>query len=379
MYDNVGSDRPGAFHEMTAENLLKTFASLTRNSVIVSGRAPGTVTLLGSHASYNHGFALAIATPQQTLVEVAESPDDLNYFCAVGEDKTVTCSLGERGTIQEEFALSLYGCLMVLAERGFPVSPVCALVRSELPPGAGLSAGAALEVAMIRALGELFGFRLEGMPLARLAHRAELEYASITCGLIDQVASSFGDTSDVLLLDSRSFDTRSLPLPDGTELVVVDSGVPSAFADWYPVRREECVEACRLLAVAVLRDVADVAQLAALPPRIRQRARHIVTENARVLEVAGGVSAERFGELLTESHTSLRDDYEVSSSQLDLLTELFLNDPRTYGARLAGAGMGGACIALVRRGTAADVARQVLASYRKRGGHGRLLIPQSSD
>jgi galactokinase len=361
------------------QKLLKTFGDLTRNSLIVSAGAPGTVTLLGSHASYNHGFALAIATPHQTLVEVAESPDDLNYFCAVDKDMTVTCSLGESGSIQEEFALSLYGCLMVLEERGFPVSPVCALVRSELPLGAGLADGAARDVAMIRALGRLFGFRLEEMSLARLAHRVELEYAQVTSGLVDQVASCFGDTTTMLLLDTRSLDTSFLPFPDGAELVVVESGLPSAFGDWHPVRREECVAACRLLGVATLRDVTDVAALAVLPPQILPRARHVVTENARVLEVAGGVSAERLGELLTESHKSLRDDYEVSLPTIDLLTELFLDDPRTYGARLAGAGMGGSCLALVQRGTAADVARQVLTRYREKGGRGQLLIPQPND
>ena len=358
-----------------AQAFLQTFGHVPRDSGIASGIAPGTVNLLGSHTSYNHGFALAIATPQKTLVEVCESPDGLNYFCAVGKDKTVTCSMGEKGDIQEEFAMSLFGCLMVLQQRGFPVSPVCAMVRSDLPVGAGLSDNAALDVAMTRALGRLFGFRLEDIPLARLAHRVELEYSGITCGLIEQVASSFGDAANMLLLDTREYECRFLPLPDGAELVVVDSGVPSTFAGWYLVRRGECEEACRRLAAPVLREVTDVELLSSLPPLLRQRARHIVTENARVLEVAGGVSTRRFGELMNESHASLRDDYEVSIPSLDLLAELFRNDSRTYGARLTGAGLGGACVALVETGTALDVAGEVLARYGERGGNGRLLIP----
>jgi galactokinase len=358
-----------------AKTFKKAFSNVPQESRIAAGVAPGIVTLLGSHASYNHGLALAMATPLKITVEVAESPDGLNYFCVVDSDKTVTCSMVDGRDIQEEFALSLFGCLMVLEERGFAVAPVCALVRSDLPAGAGLAENAALDVAMIRALGRLFGSRLEGVPLGQLAYRVQLEYSRVTCGVIEQVAASFADKANMLLLDSRSYDKQFLPLPEGAELVLVESGLPAAFADWYPVRRAECEEACRQLTVAVLRDVTDVAVLASLPPLLRKRARHIVTENARVAEVSAGVSARRFGELLDESHASLRDDYEVSLPSLDLLTELFRSDPRTFGARLAGAGLGGACVALVARGTAHDVAVEVLGRYRERGGAGRLLIP----
>lgn len=264
---------------------------------------------------------------------------------------------------------------MVLKELEFPVSPVCALVRSDLPVGAGLSDNAALVVAMIRALGRLFGFRIEGIPLARIAQRVDRDYSGVTCGLIEQMASSFGDGENMLFLDSREYECQFLPLPDGAELLVVDSGVPSTFADWYLVRRGECEEACRRLTVPALRDVADVKVLSSLPPLLRQRARHIVTENARVLEVAGGVSARRFGELMNESQASLRDDYEVSIPSLDLLAELFRNDSRTYGVRITGAGLGGACVALVETGTAQEVAGEVLARYRERGMNGRLLSP----
>ena len=355
------------------QNLIKILGNFPTDWRIASGFAPGTVNLLGSHTCYNHGFALAVATPQKTQVEVCESPDELNHFCSVNPDKTVTCS--KPGDIQEEFSLSLFGCMMVLQEFQFPLSPVCALVRSELPAGAGLSDNAALQVAMIRALGGLFGFRMEDFPLARMAQRVDRDYSGITCGLIEQMASSFGDTEKMLFLDSRQYECQFLPLPDRSELVVVDSGVPSSFVEWYLVRRGECEEACRRLAVPALRDVTDVKDLASLPPLLLQRARHIVTENARVLEVAGGVSSRRLGELMNESQASLREDYEVSNPSLDLLAELFRNDTRTYGVRITGAGFGGACAALVEAGTAHEVAGEVLARYRERGMNGRLLSP----
>ncbi len=356
-----------------AEKFLKTFDSLQKDVRIATGVAPGTVNLLGSHTCYNHGFSLAIATPLKTLVEVCESPDEMNHFCSLGTDRTVTCT--KRGDIRDGFAMTLFGCLMVLQEQGYPVAPVCGLVRSDTPEGAGLSFNAALQVAMIRALGSLYGFQIEEMRLARLAQQVDRDYSCATSGLIEQMTSCSGDTENMLLLDCRELERRVLRLPDGAELLVVDSGVPSTFADWYLVRKGECEEACRRLPTPVLRDVTDPGELAALPPLLLKRARHIVTENGRVLEVANGVPAERFGEILNESHASLRDDYEVSHPAQELLSELLRSDPRTYGARLTGAGLGGACVALVETGTARQVAAGVLARYGEQGGSGRLLIP----
>lgn len=356
-----------------ADKFLKTFGDLLKDARVVTGIAPGTVNLLGSHTSSSHGFSLAIATPLKTVVEVCESPDEMNHFCTLGSDRTVTCT--ECGDIRDGFAMTLFGCLMVLQELGYPVAPVCGLVRSEIPEGAGLSYNAALQVAMLRALGSLFGFSLEGMRLARIAQQVDRDYSVATCGLIEQVTASCGDGENMLLLDSRELERRLLPLPDGAELLVVDSGVPSSFADWYLVRKGECEEACRRLGTPALRDVIDPEELSALPPLLLKRARHIVTENARVLEVAGGVSAARFGEILNESHASLRDEYEVSHPAQDLLVELLRGDPRTWGARLTGAGLGGACVALVAAGTARAVAAGVLARYGESGWTGRLLVP----
>jgi galactokinase len=355
------------------DKFLKTFGSLLKDARVATGVAPGTVNLLGSHTSSSHGFSLAIATPLKSQVEVCESPDEMNHFCSLGSDRTVTCT--QRGDIRDGFAMTLFGCLMVLQELGYPVAPVCGLVRSDTPEGSGLSYNAALQVAMLRALGSLFGFRLEEMRLARLAQQVDRDYSGVTCGLIEQVTASCGDGENMLLLDSRELERRLLPLPDSAELLVVDSGVPSAFAEWYLVRKGECEEACRRLGTPALRDVTDPEELAALPLLLLKRARHVVTENARVLEVAGGVSARRFGEILSESHESLRDDYEVSHPAQDLLVELLQRDPRTFGARLTGAGFGGACVALVAAGTARAVADGVLARYGERGGTGRLLIP----
>lgn len=337
------------------------------------GSAPGRVNLLGEHTDYNDGFVLPVATPQRTYVEAALSGNGICRFHSPGMGGTVECSLD--GPIPAGFASYLLGCLMVLKERDFPVLPVSALVRSQVPMGAGLSSSAALETAFLRALRSLFSLELDDVTLALLAQRAETRYAGVNCGIMDQMASSLADAEHMLFLDTRTLDRKVLPLPEGGEMLVIDSGVPRALAgSSYNERRAECEESCRLLGVAALRDVTDMGALSTLPPILQKRARHVVSENGRVLEAAGGVSAARFGELMNESHESLRYDYEVSIPALDILAGLMRADSRSFGARLTGAGFGGACVAYVREGNSSAVADAVLAQYRTKGGDGRLLI-----
>jgi galactokinase len=177
----------------------------------------------------------------------------------------------------------------------------------------------------------------------------------------------------MLFLDTRSLGRRVLPLPPGAECLVLDSGIARTLAgSKYNERRSECEAAAQALGVASLRDVDDPARVEALPSPLRERARHVVSENARVLQAAEGVDAAAFGRLMNASHDSLRDDYEVSIPELDRLVDLLRAQPAVYGARLTGAGFGGACVALVRQGQAPAVAQAVLADY---GSRGRQLVP----
>ena len=242
--------------------------------------------------------------------------------------------------------------------------------------GVGLSSSAALEVATLRCLRRLLGLAFDDVLIAQLAQRAEIEHAGVNCGIMDQMASSLADTSRALLLDTRSLERRVVELPTGTAVLVIDSGVARTLAgSGYNERRAQCEEAARLLGVASLRDLDHVARLAALPPLLQRRARHVVTENARVLQAVACTSGQAFGELMNASHASLRDDYEVSTPELDLLVSLLQQEPAVHGARLTGAGFGGACVALCEAGGLQQAAASVVAQYNAAGHRGQVLVP----
>lgn len=347
----------------------------------VEARAPGRVNLLGEHTDYNDGFMLPVATALSTRVCVAAaggadtaSTRESLYYSATLREQLRFCADTDTPA---GFARYVAGCVHLLEEGGVAVPPLLVYIDSELPPGAGLSSSAALEVATLRALRRLLGFTLDDLALALLAQQAEIRYAGVQCGVMDQMACSLANEHAMLLIDARSLATRRLPLPAGSEIVVVDSGVPRLLAaSNYNLRRAECEQAARLLGVASLRDVADPAAVEGLASPWRQRARHVVTENARVLAACEGVDAVRFGQLMNASHASLRDDYAVSIDALDRLVEQLRASPGVFGARLTGAGFGGACVALARRGAGLAAGRAAVARFNGQGaGAARLLLP----
>jgi galactokinase len=336
--------------------------------------APGRVNLLGEHTDYNDGYVLPIAITQQTRVAMRRSGQAQFSLHAAELDEAVRFTLEQPPT--EHFASYVYGCLVLARESGASIPPLDIHVSSSVPIGVGLSSSAALEVATLRCLRQLLALPLDDVQIAQLAQRAEIEYAGVRCGIMDQMASSLADTTRALLLDTRSLARRFVPLPPESSVLVLDSGIArSLAASGYNERRAECEQAAKLLGVASLRDIAQVSQLAALPDRLLQRAHHVVTENARVLAAVDCKTAEAFGELMNASHASLRDDYEVSTPGLDMLVALLQAHEGVYGARLTGAGFGGACVALCRIGALHDVAGAVLASYHRAGGSGRQLVP----
>jgi galactokinase len=338
-------------------------------------QAPGRVNLLGEHTDYNDGFMLPVATPQRTGVALARSADDQHHLYSGTLDGNVTFA-AKGGSAPQGFGSYIEGCIRLIEATGVEVPPLRVFVTTNLPVGSGLSSSAALEVAMLRALRQLLGFALDDVKLAQIAQRAEIDYARVNCGIMDQMASSLCDERNMLFIDARSLEHRLVALPPGTELIVIDSGMPRTLAaSKYNERRAECEEASRKLGVKALRDVSDPEAVEGLPEPLRRRARHVVLEDLRVLEAARGVSAERFGELMNASHDSLRDDYEVSIPELDQLVEALRAAPGVLGARLTGAGFGGACVALCRAGQARRAADTALSNYNKNGRRGRILIP----
>ncbi|GHA74885.1 galactokinase [Lysobacter bugurensis] len=334
------------------------------------------MNLLGEHTDYNDGFVLPTAIPQRTTVAARRNGGAEFVLHAATLDREARFTLDSQP--EEQFARYVYGCLRCLADEGTEVPGMDLHVESDVPMGVGLSSSAALEVAVLRAVRELLGLSLDDVRIAQLAQRAEIEHAGVNCGIMDQMASSLAGTDSMLFLDTRSLARRLVPMPSGTELLVVDSGLSRSLAgSAYNERRAQCEAAASALGVASLRDVDDVKAVESLPEPLRRRARHVVTENARVLRAVEGVDAETFGVLMNASHASLRDDYEVSVPPLDALVALLHAHPSVHGARLTGAGFGGACVALCREGEAERAGRDAVERYGAQGQSGRVLVPRS--
>ena len=245
-----------------------------------------------------------------------------------------------------------------------------------MPRGAGLSSSAALELAVARAFAAVSGIGWNGRQMALASQKAENGWVGVNCGVMDQMASAMGEPDHAILLDCRSLAITPVPLPAGTVALVLDTGTRRGLVDSaYNERRQSCERAAEALGVPALRDVAPD-RLAEAEGRLGtmafRRARHVVTENARVLEAADAMrdaDATRLGALMDASHASLRDDYEVSSGALDAFVEAARAQPGCYGARMTGAGFGGCAVALVAADRAEAVAAAAADAYRQRTGN----------
>ena len=316
-------------------------------------RAPGRVNLMGDHTDYNEGFVLPMAIDLECVV--ASTPR---------EDGTV---LARSTDLPEDAAFDAYvaGVVAALAERGRAPVGIDAVVSSTVPAGSGLSSSAALEVSLALALCDAGGLELGPRELALACQAAEQRATGVLSGVMDQLASAAGRAGCALLIDCRSLEWDEVELPEELDVLVVHSGVPRTLAgSAYAERRAECERFARALGVASLRDVTRG------QAQGHARARHVATENERVHETAAALRAadlERVGQLFSESHASLRDDYEVSTPALDALVAA-LEAAGALGARLTGAGFGGAVVAACTRGLAPEVAATATARYRSETG-----------
>jgi len=358
---------------------VKSFDEAFGGVPLATGTAPGRVNLLGEHTDYNDGYVLPVAIGQRTRVAIRPNHGDRFRLYAAALEAVSDFESGE--VPPEQFARYVEGCIAVTVDVGFDVPPLDIHVTSTVPIGVGLSSSAALEVATLRALRELLSLPFDDVRIAQLAQRAEIEHAGVRCGIMDQMASSLADTTHALFLDTRTLARRLVPLPPDAEVLVLDSGIARELAaSGYNTRRAECEEAARLLGVPALRDVPsdEMQRVEALPEPLRRRARHVITENQRVLDALHAVDAPAFGALMNASHASLRDDYDVSVPALDRLVCLLQDCDGVHGARLTGAGFGGACVALCRAGSVNGVAAKVIARYAEKGGRGRQLVPAAA-
>jgi galactokinase len=330
--------------------------------------APGRVNLIGDHTDYCEGFVLPLAIDRACVVAWRERGDGRVVVRSLeAEDVPSVAADGgdDPRTVEPRWGRFVAGVVRALARAGRAPVGLDAVVTSSVPPGAGLSSSSALSVALTMAAASAGKLDLDRRDVARAALEGEVLATGVPGGLMDQLASLFGRPGRALLIDCRTLAVDPVPLPDTHAVLVVHSGVERALGDSaYAERRAACERAARRVGVATLRD-AQLTDVADDP-----RARHVVSENRRVLEAAVALRAgdvSRIGTLMIASHASLRDDFEVSTPELDLLVELLLATG-AVGARLTGAGFGGCVVALVQRNHADDVAAKTVLAYGKETG-----------
>ena len=366
---------------MRREAVVAAFRTVSNRDPDAVAFAPGRVNLIGEHTDYNDGFVLPAAVGRGVAVAARPVPGETFTLHAV--DLGESCTFA-RGALERDpdhsWADYFKGVVWALSNRGIDVAACEAAITGDIPQGAGLSSSAAYEVATVRLLSALGEVHLPSLEIPRLARQAENGFVGVACGIMDQMASTFGEQGKALLLDCRSLAHEAVELPAGLKIVVVNSGVRHSLgSSAYNQRRTECEEGVRILAslrpgIRSLRDVSpdDEAQLfAALPPVVRRRCRHVVSENARVLAAVTamrGSDRVRLKTLMAASHASLRDDYEVSCPELDILVELALALPDCHGARLTGAGFGGSTVNLVESSAVESFSSSIAPGYQTRTG-----------
>ncbi|MEW2376430.1 galactokinase [Micromonospora sp. NPDC047812] len=341
--------------------------------------APGRANLIGEHTDYNDGFVLPFALPLRTVVAAAPQPGDTWTVCSELTGETVTFGADELAGPGRVDGWGAYvaGVVWALREAGHAVPGARLAIASDVPLGAGLSSSAALEAAVLAALVDLGGLDLPAERRPRLAQRAENDYVGAPTGIMDQSAVIRCRAGHALFLDCRDESVEQVPFDldaAGLAVLVVDSRAPHRHADGeYAARRASCERAAGLLGVAALRDVPADGLAAALArldeDETRRRVRHVVTENQRVLDTVALLRAGRareIGPLLTASHASMRDDFEITVPEIDTAVEAALA-AGALGARMTGGGFGGCVLALVDAERAEAVAAAVTAAYAERG------------
>ncbi len=358
------------------------------------GSAPGRVNLIGEHTDYNDGFVLPMALERRTGVAVCASRDA--RWRLVSEHDGVVVEWPDEQAMEPERRDWTSYCRGVAAgfrRLGHDVPPLCVAVASDVPLGGGLSSSAALEVSTASAIEGLVGVRLAPVGKALLCQKAEHEFAGVPCGYMDQAISVMARADHALLIDCRSLEATPVPVSDGSvSVLIVNSMVRHELSGGeYARRRAQCASAMRAIGRAggpplSLRDVSLESLTAARPhldPTVWRRARHVVSEIARTLDAATVLRAgdyAGFGRLMYDSHDSLRDDYEVSCDELDLLVETARRQRGVFGARMTGGGFGGCIVALVEADQASSAGHGIATGYLARTGvHPDWFVTRAGD
>jgi len=337
-------------------------------------QAPGRVNLIGEHTDYNDGFVLPCAINYRTLIS-----------CAKREDNQVRVIAADYHNQQDIFSLDkpivphpslpwanyVRGVIKHLQALGHHFHGADLVISGDVPQGAGLSSSASLEVALGKAFQVLYQLPLDGRQIALNGQAAENQFVGCNCGIMDQLISALGEKDNALLIDCRSLDTHPVPLPPGAAVVIINSNFRRTLVgSEYNTRRAQCEAGARFFGKKALRDV-DLATFEArqqqLDPVVARRVRHIVTENQRTLEAADALASGdliRMGQLMAESHASMRDDFEITVPQIDTLVNIVKSTIGEHGGvRMTGGGFGGCVVALIPDTLVEEVRRAVREEY----------------
>lgn len=357
---------------MTSRDLvLNTFQSHFKQAPTLLVRAPGRVNIIGEHTDYNDGYVLPAAIDRAIYFAARPRLDGTVRLMSVDFNARTQFELDNLDDLDLP-GWSKYprGALWWLQEHGHYVPGFDAVISGDIPIGAGLSSSAAVEVGMIELGLALSGGQMAQVDKALAGVEVEHQFIGMPCGVMDQMASALGKAGHVLLIDCRTLGTDPIPVPGSASIVIMDTAKQRGLVDSeYAARREQCESAAEKMGIAALRD-ANSTQLeaakAALGDTLYRRARHVISENSRVQVTvmalrAGGLKT--VGQALRDSHASLRDDYEVSCAELDVMVEIANAQPGCYGARMTGGGFGGCAVALVDNGAVDTFVAAVAPAY----------------
>ena len=342
-------------------------------------QAPGRVNLIGEHTDYNDGFVLPCAIDYQTVIS-----------CKARDDRTVHVIAADYDNQRDEFSLDapivahdsqqwsnyVRGVVKHLQQRDASFGGADLVISGNVPQGAGLSSSASLEVAVGTVFQQLYHLPLDGAQIALNGQEAENQFVGCNCGIMDQLISALGKKGSALLIDCRSLGTKAVSMPEGVAIVIINSNFKRTLVgSEYNTRRQQCETGARFFQQKALRDVSlDQFNAVAneLDPLVAKRVRHVLTENARTVEAAAALEKgdlQRMGELMAESHASMRDDFEITVPQIDTLVEIVkatIGDKG--GVRMTGGGFGGCVVALVPEALVPEVKQAVESQYEAKTG-----------
>jgi galactokinase len=356
------------------EQVLQAFLKVYGGQPTFLVRAPGRVNLIGEHTDYNDGFVLPMAIDRAIWVAIRPRDDQQVQVRSLDYKKSVKFPLGDliKGDGWVEY---IKGVAYELQTDGFQLDGWEGVLGGDVPKGAGLSSSAALELATARAFAAVSGFVWEPTQMARIGQKAENRWVGVNCGIMDQMVSAAAQVGHALFLDCRSLEYEQVPLPQGVAVVVMDTSTRRGLVgSAYNERRAQCEAAAEFFGVPALRDVSLEKfneKSSELENTVMRRARHVITENQRVLDAVAAMRAgdvHKLGNLFNESHTSMRDDFEITNEALNQIVEAAQAHPACFGARMTGGGFGGCAVALVDEERVETFTSAVVEAYHQSSG-----------